>query len=141
MGDGFVDFGFGATGGDGADGLAVDLDGQAALVGKIVRKGEGFDVALFHVVGGVFRGTAVEGGVAGFLLGPHDGVEGGGIGFLEEEEVAAFVDDADGDFDIALFGFRFGGGDHGLDGGEVDEFFGWQIGGGGSGHESEHNKK
>jgi hypothetical protein len=141
LGDGFVYFRFGAAGSDGADGLAVDLNGQAALVGEVVRKGKGFDIALFHVVGGVFRGAAVKGGVAGFLLGPHDGVEGGGIGFLEEKEIAAFVHDADGDFDIAFFGFRFGGGDHGLDGGEIDIFFGWQIGGGGSGHKSEHNKK
>ena len=54
LGDGFVDFRFGAAGGDGADGLAVDLDGQAALVREVVWEGEGFDIALFHVVGGVF---------------------------------------------------------------------------------------
>jgi hypothetical protein len=80
--------------------------------------------------------------VPGFLLRPHDGVERGTIGFLEEKQIAALVHDTDGHFDIAFLGFRFGGGDHGFDGGEVDVFFGWQIGrkGGGS-EENEHYTK
>src|SRR5437867_9334100 len=44
LGDGLVDLGFGTAGGDTADGLAIDLDGQAALIGKVVRKSQGFHV-------------------------------------------------------------------------------------------------
>src|SRR5438270_5753210 len=79
LGDGLVDLGFGTAGGDTADGLAIDLDGQAALIGKVVRKSHGFHVALFHVVSGVFRGTPVEGRVPALLLRPPDASEGGGL--------------------------------------------------------------
>ena len=141
LGDGLVDLGFGTAGADTADGLAIDLDGQAALIGKVVRKSQGFHVALFHVVSGVFRGTPVEGRVPGLLLRPHDGIEGGGIGFLEEKQIAAFVHDANGDFDVAFLGLCLGGGDHGLDGRQVQVFFGGQVGGIDCQGKSERGKK
>jgi hypothetical protein len=141
LGDGFVDFGFGAAGGDAAESLTVHFDGEAALVGKEIGEGESFHAAFFHSIGGVFRRGSVKGGVAGFLLRPHDGVEGGAIGLLKEEEIAAFVHDADGDFDVLFFCFGFSAGDHGLDGREVDVFFGWEIGSDSGDGESERNKK
>ena len=141
MGDGFVDFGFGAAGGDAAESLAVDFNGEAALVGEEIGEGEGLHTAFFHGIGGVFRRGSVERGVASFLLRPHDGVEGGAVGLLKEKEIAAFVHDADGDLDILFFGFGFGGGNHGLDGREVDVFFGWKIGGDGADNKGECDKK
>jgi hypothetical protein len=54
-------------------------------------------------------------------LGEFDGVERGGIRFPQKKQIAAFVDDADRDFNILLFGFRFRGGDHGLDRGQIQK--------------------
>lgn len=129
LGDGFVDFGLCAAAGDAAEGLSVDLDRQAALVGEVFGEGQGFDVAFLDVVGRVFGRATVESGVASLFLSPGDGVERGGVALLQEEEVAAVVDNDDGDADVALFGFGFGGGDHDFDGGEVDVFFGWEVSG------------
>src|SRR2546428_11640026 len=67
--DGFVDLRLGAAGGDAADGLAVDLGGEAALGGEEVWEREGLDATFFHGIGAVFRRTPVEGGGAGFSLG------------------------------------------------------------------------
>ena len=54
LGDGFVNFGFSAAGGNAAEGLAVYLDGEATLVGEKVRKRKGFNATFFHGIGGVF---------------------------------------------------------------------------------------
>ena len=55
--------------------------------------------------------------VARFFLGKLDGIERRALAPLQKQEVAAVVDNADGDMDVAprLFGFRTG--HHGLDGG------------------------
>ena len=135
LGDGLVDLGFGAAGGDASQRFAVHLDGQTTLIGKEFGEGQGLDAAFLYGVGGVLGGAAVEGGVASFLLRPLQGVERRGVTLLEKEEIAAFVDDDDGDADLALFGFGFGSGDHGLNRGEVDIFFGGEIGGKGWGGE------
>ena len=51
------------------------------------------------------------------------------VAFEQEEQVEAVVDHADGDVDIARLGLGLGGGDHGLDGGDVEELAGGQVGG------------
>src|SRR6266699_3518762 len=88
--DGFVDLRFGAAGGNAADGLAVHLDGQAALVREKVRKSEDIGVASFQGVGAVFRRTPLEGGVPGLFLRELDGVQRSAVGFLEKLQIAAF---------------------------------------------------
>lgn len=128
MCDGFVNLRFGATGSNTTDGLAVHLDGQSALVGEKVRKSEDIEMALFQCLGAVFRRTLVERSVARFLLGEFDGVERGGIRFLQKKQMAAFVDDADSHFNIQLFSFRFSGRDHRFDCRQVHKFPGGQIG-------------
>ena len=141
LGDGFVDLRLGAAGGDAADGLAVDLDGEAALVGKEVWKREGLDATFFHGIGAVFRRTPVEGGVASFSLGELDGVEGGGVRFLKEKKISAFVHDADSDFDVAFLGLRLSSSDHGFDGRQIQIFFGGQIGSRGCHGKCERDEK
>jgi hypothetical protein len=80
--DRFVDLRFCAAGGNTAEGLAVDLDGQSALVGEEVRESEDVDIAFFQCIGAVFRGTPVKRRVAGFPLGEFQGVERRAIRFL-----------------------------------------------------------
>jgi hypothetical protein len=65
--------------------------------------------------------------VAGLFLRPLQGVDRRGIAFLQEQEIAAVIDDDDSDADVAFFGFGFGAGDHGLNGGEVEIFFDRQV--------------
>ena len=66
--------------------------------------------------------------MASFFLGEEDGVEGGVVAFFEVEEVEAVVDDGEGDVDVALLGFGFDGGGHVFDGGQGQDFFGWEFG-------------
>ncbi len=71
-----------------------------------------------------------------------DGVERRSVSFLEKQQIAAFVDDANGHFHVPFLGFRFGRGDHRLDGGQVQIFFGGKIGSKSCCCEkSEHSKK
>src|SRR5262249_1050546 len=51
----------------------------------------------------------------------------GGVALLEEQKIAAVVDDDDGHADVLFFGLGFGAGDHGLDRSEVEIFPGWKI--------------
>jgi hypothetical protein len=87
--DGFVNLRFGATGSNTTDCLAVHLDGQSALVVEKVRKSEDLEMALFQYLGAGFLRTLVERSVAGFLLGEFDGVERGGIRFLQKKNLSS----------------------------------------------------
>jgi hypothetical protein len=143
LGDGFVDFRFGAAGSDATQCFAVNLDGEAALVGEKFGEGQAFGVAFLNEIGGILAWRAVEGGVARFLLGPLQGVERGGISLLEKEKITAFVDDHDGHAYVALFGFGFGASDHDFDGRKVEIFLGWEIVGEGcsGGEERQYGEK
>jgi len=59
-----------------------------------------------------------------------NGVEGSAVGFFEEKQVAAFVHDADSDFNGLALRLVLSGGDHGLDGGQVQVFLAGEVGGG-----------
>jgi hypothetical protein len=125
--DRFVDFGLGAAGGNAADGVAIDLNGQAALVGEEIRERQRFDTSLLHVVSAVFGWSAVRRGVASFPLSKLDRVDRRAVCLFEEKKVSAVVYDTKGDFDVAVFGFGLGGGNHRLDGGEIQILLGWEI--------------
>src|SRR5712671_209632 len=65
-------------------------------------------------------------------------IESGSVASLEEEQVAGIVHNADRNAHVAALCFGFGGGDHRLDGPQIQELFRWQVGGG---EERRKNKK
>ena len=69
LGNLFVDLGFGSAGGNTAQQLALDLDGQAALVGEIVGKVQRFVMAVLYVFSRIPRRAPVSCGVASFSSG------------------------------------------------------------------------
>ena len=75
--------------------------------------------------------------MARFALRELDGVQARLVGLLQEEEVAALVDDADGHLHIAVLGFPLGGGGHGLDCREVQVLARGKVGSHGDGQDAE----
>ncbi len=79
------------------------------------------------MVGRVLGRAAIERSVAGFFLRELDGIDARAIRLLEEEEVAALVDDTDRNLHVSLFRFRFGGRNHGFDGCKIQPLLAGEI--------------
>ncbi len=103
--------------------------GSPPWLGKKSGKARTWTSPFFNGIGAVFRRRSVERRVPGFFLRELNGVERGAIRLLQKKQIAAFIHNADGDFNILFFSFRFRGGDHGLDRGQIQIFPGGKIGG------------
>src|SRR5450755_8805 len=68
MSDSFINFRGRAANPDGSNGLAVNLDGQTALVRKSIGEREHLQVAVFQLIGRGFGWLLVHGGVTRLLL-------------------------------------------------------------------------
>ena len=89
------------------------------------------EIALLERILRRLRRTPVERRILGLLLRELDGIESGAVGLLQEQQVAAFIHDADGHLHIAFLHLGLRGCDHGLDRREVQVLLARQVGGAG----------
>ena len=75
----------------------------------------------------ILRWRVVKRGVSRLPLRPSDGADWRSIALLQEQERRVVIHNADGDADVALLRLGFRRGNHGLDGRQVQVFFGRQF--------------
>ena len=134
LANGFVHLGSRAADPNPSKVLAFNLDWKPALVRERLGKHQNLVFGILKLIGGGLRGLLIKSGMPGLFLGELNGVESGSIAFLEKEQITTIVDDADRDVYIPFRRFGLGGGDHGLNGCEVQIRLGRQSGGNGEFH-------
>jgi hypothetical protein len=125
--DRFVDFARGAAARDRADRLPVHFDRQSAAIREAVGEDESAQVTVLQRFLG-HRGRApVDRRVLCLLLREGDRIQRGMIGLLQEEQIAAFVHDADSHVHVALLRLGLRGRHHGFDRRQVQKLARRQV--------------